>query len=99
MTVTIKIRRDGQAIRSALAEVSDVEAARFVEEYRDALTRAAGTLDLSEAEAVLTRWWGIATLRANPPTDAERELVRRLRAGEDVGWSSPAEYVAARAAT
>lgn len=68
----------------------------FAAEYRGALNRAAASLDLTESERVLNRWWGTAYLRLNPPTDDERELVRRLHAGEDVGWASPQEYVAAR---
>ena len=70
-----------------------MEAARFEWEYREALIRAAETFDLVEAETVLARWWGIANLCANPLTDEEQELVRRFRAGEDVGRPSPAARV------
>ncbi|WP_344806799.1 hypothetical protein [Microlunatus ginsengisoli] len=35
---------------------------------------------------MLDRWWGIAHLRLNPPTEEERDLVHRLHAGGDVGW-------------
>ena len=59
------------------------------------MTRAVDTFDLSESEEVLNRWWGVAYLRLNPPTDEEREMVRRLHAGEDVGWTSPQERLAA----
>lgn len=90
VTVTTRIGRTGRAIRAALAELSPAEADRFEREYRHALTRAAETLDLSEAEAVLNRWWGVATLRANPPTLEEQRQVQRLHAGEDIGWPSPA---------
>ena len=72
-----------------MAELSPAEAAGFEREYRLALTHAAETLDLSDAEAVLDRWWGVATLRANPPTPEEQQLVQRLHGGEDVGWLSP----------
>jgi hypothetical protein len=79
-----RIERSGRAIHTALQTSSPDEADRFADEYRGALTRAAETLDVSDAEAVLDRWWGIATIRANPLTEDERELVRRVRAGEDL---------------
>ncbi|HET9649114.1 MAG TPA: DUF6247 family protein [Microlunatus sp.] len=70
-------------------------AAQFASEHRAALQPTAATFDLSESEPVLDRWWGIAHLRLNPPTAEERGLVRRLNAGEDVGWSSPQERLGA----
>jgi hypothetical protein len=78
-----------------LRDAAPEEAELFASEYRDALNRAAASLDLSDSEQVLNRWWGIAYLRLNPPTDEEREIVRRLKAGEDVGWSSPQERLSA----
>jgi len=56
VAVTTRIERSGQAIRAALAELSPAEAEAFEREYRHALTHAAQTLDLSEANAVLNRW-------------------------------------------
>jgi len=91
----VKVERSGAAILLTLQEVSAGEADQFADEYRAALQRAASTFDLSESERVLDRWWGIAHLRLNPPIEEERDLVRRLRAGEDVGWSSPQERSAA----
>lgn len=44
MVATTKIARSGQAISSALRELSPQEAIEFEREYRDALVRAAGTL-------------------------------------------------------
>ncbi|WP_375429725.1 DUF6247 family protein [uncultured Friedmanniella sp.] len=85
MVGTTKIARTGQDISAALRELSPEEAPEFEREYREALVRAADTLDLTESESVLTRWWGIAALRANPLTEEEVDLVRRFRAGEDVG--------------
>lgn len=96
MAVTTKIERSGRAVHAALADLSPQEANRFQNEYRDALTHAAETFDLTEAESMLTRWWGIANIRANPLTDEERQLVQRVQAGEDVGWTSPASGLAAR---
>lgn len=60
------------------------------------MQQAAAALDLAPANRVLNRWWGIAHLRLNPTTDEERDLARRLQAGEDVGWSSPEEWLVAR---
>ena len=94
-----KIERTGRATRAALAELSPAEAAAFEREYRQALTGAAETLDVSEAEKVLNRWWGVATLRANPPTLEEQQLVQRLHAGEDVGWPSPTARLEAHRAS
>ncbi len=85
MAVTTNIERSGRAVQGALSDLSPEEAERFEREYRDALTHAADTFDLTEAESVLTRWWGIANIRANPLTDEERRLVQRVQAGEDVG--------------
>jgi hypothetical protein len=90
----VTVDRSGAAILRTLQEVSADEAEQFADEYRTALQRAAGTFDLSESERVLDRWWGIAHLRLNPPTEDEQDLVRRLNAGEDVGWSSPQERLA-----
>lgn len=66
MAVMTTIQRSGKALHQALADLSPEEAGRFHDEYRDALTRAADSFDLSDAEAVFTRWWDIAHIRANP---------------------------------
>ncbi|GAA1436003.1 hypothetical protein GCM10009616_34720 [Microlunatus lacustris] len=95
MVATTKIARSGQAISNALRDLSPHEADEFDQEYRDALVRAADTFDLTEAETTLTRWWGIANLRANPLTEAEHDLIRRFHAGEDVGRPSPTARTAA----
>jgi len=95
MVATTKIARSGQAISNALRELSPQEAVEFDREYRNALVRAADTFDLTEAETLLTRWWGIANLRANPLTEEEHELIRRFQAGEDVGRPSPTARTAA----
>ena len=96
VSVDVTVQRSGAAILQALQDVSVDEAEVFSGEYRAALQRAASTFDLSESERVLDRWWGIAHLRLNPATEEEDDLVRRLHAGEDVGWSSPQERMAAQ---
>jgi hypothetical protein len=95
VTVAMTIDRSGPAVLEALRALSPGEADVFEAEYRATLARAAESLDLGEAERVLTHWWGIVSLRLNPLTESERELMRRFQAGEDVGWSSPQEYRAA----
>lgn len=99
MVVTTKIARSGRDISAALQELSPQEAAEFDQQYREALVRAADTFDLTEAEAVLTRWWGIVTLRANPLTEEEHDLIRRFHAGEDVGRPSPTARAPQQTAT
>jgi len=86
MTVATKIERSGPAIRASLAELAPDECAEFEVEFREALARAESDFDLRPVEALLNRWWGRATIRANPLTDAERDLVARARAGDDTGW-------------
>ena len=76
--------------------MAPAEAARFEGEFRDALQQATATFDLSPVNRVVNRWWGIAYLRLNPPTGEERDAALRLRAGEDVGWGSPQERLAAQ---
>ena len=95
MAVEVKVARTGQGILSALQEVSQAEAEVFAAEYREALRIASESLDLTESERLLDRWWGLAYLRLNPPTAEEREILRRLDAGEEVGWSSPQAWLAA----
>jgi hypothetical protein len=94
MVVEPTVARTGPAILQALQDVAPGEAETFADEYGAALRRAAASLDVSEAEEVLTRWWGVAYLRLNPPTEEERDLVRRLEAGEAVGWASPQDWLA-----
>ena len=96
MTVDLRVERSAPAILQVLRDVAPDEAAQFEGEFRDALQQAAATFDLSPVNRVVNRWWGTAHLRLNPPTADERETVRRLRAGEDVGWASPQERLAAQ---
>jgi hypothetical protein len=96
MAVDVRVERSAPAILQVLREVAPAEAALFEGDFRDALHQASTTFDLSPVNRVVNRWWGIAYLRLNPPTTEEREAVRRLRAGEDVGWASPHERLAAQ---
>lgn len=77
MARTIRVERLGPAVRAALAEFAPGECARFEADLRQALVAAGDDLDVARVEAVLDRWWGIAAIRANPLTKAERELVAR----------------------
>ena len=85
MTAGTKIERSGPAIRAALAETSPSECARFEAELTAALQQASAELDLTPAEQVLDRWWGIAVIRTNPLADAEREQLARARGGDFTG--------------
>lgn len=85
MTAATKIERSGPAIRAALAEVSPRECAQFEAELAAALAQASAELDLAPADEVLDRWWGIAAIRANPLTAAEREQLDRARGGDFTG--------------
>lgn len=87
MTVTTtKIDRSGPAIRAALATFVPAECEQFEAEFQQAVAEAGEKFDLTAVEAVLDRWWGIATIRANPLTEQERALVAQARAGDDSGW-------------
>jgi hypothetical protein len=96
MAVDVRVERSVPAILQVLRDVAPAEAALFEGDFRDALQQASATFDLSPVNRVVNRWWGIAFLRLNPPTAEEREAVRRLRAGEDIGWASAKERLAAQ---
>lgn len=80
-TATIRIERSGPAIRAALASASPPDCAQFEAEFAAAATAAATAYDLAPAEAVLDRWWGIATIRANPLSADEQAQLARAREG------------------
>ena len=80
-TATTRIERSGPAIRAVLADVSPDECAQFEVEFAQALARAGAQFDLTPAEAVLDRWWGIAVIRANPLSEQEQTQLARAREG------------------
>ena len=91
MTAATKIERSGPAVRAALAEASPEECVQFEAEFAAALAQASAEMDLAPADEVLDRWWGIAVIRANPLTEAEREQVTRARGGDLSGlWERDA---------
>ncbi len=96
MTVDVRVERSAPAILQVLRDVAPAEAAQFESDFRDALQQAAGAFDLAPVNRVVNRWWSIAYLRLNPPTAEERDAANRLRAGEDVGWASAEERLAAQ---
>jgi len=89
---TTRIECSGPAVKAALADLSPEEANKFEHDYRAALNHAAVTLDLAEADDVLNRWWRVATIRANPLTPEEEDLVRRVRAGDETAGASLPEH-------
>ena len=76
------VRRTGPAIRAVLAELAPLECQAFETELTAAIREAAHSLDLTRAELVLDRWWGIATLRLHPPTHEEQRAVAQAHAGD-----------------
>lgn len=83
------VERSGPAIRAALLAYAPAEECeQFEAELRAALERAREDLDLTGPQAVLTHWHAMATMAANPPTDEERELVQRAKAGDYAGLST-----------
>ena len=85
MTLTTAVERSGPAIRALLAAHAPQECAEFEAELRSVLAEANGDLDVSRIDAVLDRWWGIAHLRANPPSDDERAAIERAQHGDFSG--------------
>lgn len=96
MGVDVRVERSAPVILQVLRDLAPNEAGIFEAEFREALRQASASFDLVPVDRVLNRWWGIAHLRLNPPSVEEREIARRLRAGEDVCWASPQERLAAR---
>lgn len=88
----VRVDRTGPSIRAALAAASPDELPDFEAEFHIALAEADDDFDTSRIEQVLTRWWGVAHLRLNPPTDDERSIVDQLAAG-DFGPAWMAEQV------
>ena len=96
MAVDVRVERSAPAILQVLRDVAPAEAAQFEGDFRDALQQASTTFDLTAVNRVVNRWWGIAYLRLNPRTAEERDTARRLHSGEDVGWASAQERLAAQ---
>lgn len=85
MATPVRIERTGPSIRAALAQFAPHDLVEFEAEFRCALAEADEDLDLSTVDAVITKWWGRAHLRAHPPTSEERAAVARLTAGDVSG--------------
>jgi hypothetical protein len=79
------LERSGPSIRAVLAELAPHDLVEFEAEFRIALAEADDDFDLSRVQAVIDKWWGRAYLRMHPPTEEERALVARFRAGDDTG--------------
>ncbi|MBA2324505.1 MAG: hypothetical protein H0V92_11015 [Pseudonocardiales bacterium] len=89
---TMKIERSGPAVRAALARFAPDEVTDFETEFGQAIAAAAASLDLAGPLAVLDRWWGIAAIRANPLSDAERDQLDRARKGDFAGLMTRDEH-------
>lgn len=91
MTATSSVAHTGPAIRTVLAKVSPAECAQFERDFLPAVTLAGEQFDLGPVEQVLDRWQAVASIRANPLSEPEQQLVARARTGDDAGWRSPDE--------
>ena len=57
----------------------------FEAEFRGALAEADDDFDLGRVQAVIDKWWPSAYSTLHPPSEEERALVARFRAGDDTG--------------
>jgi hypothetical protein len=80
--VTGRIPRTGPAVRAALAELAPPDCARLEIELRAALRGAEHDLDLAGPDAVLQRWWAVASVAANPLSADEQAALERARTGD-----------------
>ncbi|MGW0455834.1 DUF6247 family protein [Gordonia sputi] len=81
MAEYVRVDRTGPSIRAALASASPDELPDFEAEFHIALAEADEDFDTNRIEQVLTRWWGVAHLRLNPPTAEEMAAVARIATG------------------
>jgi hypothetical protein len=84
----VAVERSGPAIRDALAAAAPDELPEFEAQFRIALAEADEDFDLSRVDRVLNRWWGVAHLRLNPPTEEERAVIEQVGRGDFVGLST-----------
>ncbi len=84
----VAVERSGPAIRDALAAVAPDELPEFEAQFRIALAEADEDFDLSRVERVVNRWWGVAHLRLNPPTDDERAVIEQVARGDFAGLAT-----------
>jgi hypothetical protein len=82
-STSIGVERTGPSIHAVLAEHAPERCVEFEAEFRIALAEADDDFDLSRAHAVIDKWWPVAYSRLHPPTEEERALVARFRAGDD----------------
>ncbi len=67
-------------------------AEQFADELRTALAGAATSLDLTEADTILDRWHALATMAANPLSEAEHAQLARARSGDLTGFRARDEH-------
>lgn len=79
----IVIPRTGPAIRAALIEHSPEDVDQFEAEFHIAMAEADDDFDLSRVSLVISRWWGLAMVRANPDPEAEAAW-GRIKAGDEI---------------
>lgn len=84
----VAVERSGPAIRDALAAAAPDELPEFEAQFRIALADAEDDFDLTRVERVLDRWWGVAHVRLNPPTEDERAVVEQVARGDFAGLAT-----------
>ncbi len=84
----VSVERSGPAIRDALAAAAPDELPEFEAQFRIALAETDDDFDLSRVERVLNRWWGVAHLRLNPPTEDERAVIDQVGRGDFAGLAT-----------
>ena len=85
----VRIERTGPAVLGALSDLGPAGSrAAFEVELRAALHAAEDALDLAGPDAVLTRWWVLASVAANPLSADEQAALQRARAGDQRGLYS-----------
>jgi hypothetical protein len=92
MALDVCLDRSAPAILQALRDVAPGEAALFEGDFREALRQASATFDLSPVDRIVTGGGGSLTCASTLPLSKNAIL----RAGEDVGWASPEERLAAQ---
>ena len=79
----VRIERTGPAVLRALADLAPVgSCAAFATEMRAALHSAQDELDLAGPDAVLTRWWVVASVATNPLSADEQATLQRVRTAD-----------------
>lgn len=84
-STSIGVERTGPSIHEVLREHAPARCVEFEAEFRIALAETDDDFDLTRVQAVIDKWLPIAYSTLHPPTEQERALIARFRAGDDTG--------------